>query len=1748
MNRVYKVIWSKAKHCYVVTSEIAKSHTKGESTGRGLKKLAAALLVAAALMGPNFAWAADTVSVEPASAGSSTAVGSATAVEVYTKEGADKALYDETAARIDADAKVVEAVNSGITLNNENVLQKNTTSVNDDVKVTTERVDVTEMILNKGKDNQITLSEDGIKVGKNSTVIASDGVFAGGDTADAAKAALNANGSIKGANGKFTVDANGQVTANGGVDTNGGNINAGDGTVTGKTITDGTATMTGGALTGVKSLGVENIDASGNITAGGTITGNKLTDGIASLQAGNLNVHDITATGDISGKAITGTSLNTQGGAINGGAITGTTITGTTGSFANEVSAGSVKVTNKLEAGSIEATGNLKGNSLEVTNNATVGGQLTAGTLATAGNNFTVDAAGNVVAKGVDAGSGTIKTTGAVETGTLHATGKANVDGNAEIGGTLTAGATTVASLDAGSGLIKTTGDISGTNITGTNITGDNVTVKDKLTTKDLEVKGEFKANSITLGSKPNNYTEIDMGNVTSKVNENVGAVKYTAESIFNKDGSSITARTDEGAVDSTGKSNVGAKEISQYLGNNAVPGSSDKNVTRNMVRHDDGTFSMEDKAVDGTNSSTVSQNAGERKVTVTDGTKTLNVTENLTNGIVSETKGEGTVTLTQGMDGTYKVETSGTSTEEIGGQKIENYKAGLDTNITGDETHDVSGAMTTTVEGQATENFKNGLDTNITGDETHDVSGAMTTTVEGQATENFKNGLDTNITGDETHDVSGTMTTTVEGQATENFKDGLDTNITGDETHDVSGAMTTTVEGQATENFKNGLDTNITGNETHDVSGTMTTTVEGQATENFKDGLDTNITGDETHDVSGTMTTTVEGQATENYNNGLDTNITGDETHDVSGAMTTTVEGQATENYNNGLDTNITGDETHDVSGAMTTTVEGQATENFKNGLDTNITGDETHDVSGTMTTTVTGDSSLTAENITNEAKNKITNKAIDVETDATSSIVQKVTNAAGSNTSTQWSYQTTEEMSQTDGKTAFYLRGAAEEKSELIDGNVKTTIDTIAGQTNTHITDGTNTSNDLQKADQIASSVTDGTNTTVVNQDARSLASSITDGTGTKVNNSIHWVDGSAQRIEVDDTHFYAETRTAEKAEEALKSGNTVIDIVKDTNTATVSSAVTDGATITGISQNAKDISLSAAGGTITNDANDVLNKGANSVINEVGANQVAVMTDSVKAAYGSDTYTTWNGNGITNNAKDKTVATNAKDILNTATGDMENKVGGNLTNNVTGNMTSNVTGDSSLSANNITNTATVKLSNSAADIENTATNSITDKVGENVERTMGTKKIEESVKDGTKSNTFTKTAKKDMNIITDGTNTSTLSQLADKVNTSLKEVDGAGNTTKSLNNVKTVSEDTTKMTDAASGEFSKRSQTVSQIQDKVGKTTVTTIDGKTTLTDEDHNHTTEMDYANVTKDLSVYRNTTLGQEGEDTNLTVNSKSEFKDTVKMDSTLEVDGTSTFNDKVTITKNGLAVTGGTTTDTLEVKGTSEFGGKAAFKDDVSMDKKLTVKGAAEFKDDVSMGKNLTVTGKTETGTLHVNGDGYVGGDLNVEGNIETHDAELSENSRQVVTGRQLYQTNVRVDKLDNRIKKVGANAAALAALRPGDFNPDDKFSIAAGFGSYRNASAAALGLFYRPNENVLLSLGTSFGDGENMVNAGVSVKFGRGKSMAERRKEMADEVSSMRDEMRSQDERIAELEEMLRKQSELIEKLSKES
>ena len=120
---------------------------------------------------------------------------------------------------------------------------------------------------------------------------------------------------------------------------------------------------------------------------------------------------------------------------------------------------------------------------------------------------------------------------------------------------------------------------------------------------------------------------------------------------------------------------------------------------------------------------------------------------------------------------------------------------------------------------------------------------------------------------------------------------------------------------------------------------------------------------------------------------------------------------------------------------------------------------------------------------------------------------------------------------------------------------------------------------------------------------------------------------------------------------------------------------------------------------------------------------------------------------------------------------------------------------------------------------------------------------------------------------------------------------------------------------------------------------------------------------------------------------------------------------------------------------------------------------------------------------------------------------------------------------NGSINKLDNRIDRVGAGAAALAALHPLDFDPDAKWDFAAGYGNYRGANAVAVGAYYRPNEDVMFSVGGSMGGGENMVNAGVSLKIGAGSSnVTTSRVAMAKEIKSMRDIVAKQDAQIQKL------------------
>ena len=126
--------------------------------------------------------------------------------------------------------------------------------------------------------------------------------------------------------------------------------------------------------------------------------------------------------------------------------------------------------------------------------------------------------------------------------------------------------------------------------------------------------------------------------------------------------------------------------------------------------------------------------------------------------------------------------------------------------------------------------------------------------------------------------------------------------------------------------------------------------------------------------------------------------------------------------------------------------------------------------------------------------------------------------------------------------------------------------------------------------------------------------------------------------------------------------------------------------------------------------------------------------------------------------------------------------------------------------------------------------------------------------------------------------------------------------------------------------------------------------------------------------------------------------------------------------------------------------------------------------------------------------------------------------ASAVQNDREHAEFREHFnELDHRVDNLGSRVDKVGAGAAALAALHPMDFDPDDKLTFAAGYGNYKGKNAAAVGAFYRPDEKVMLSVGGTFGNGENMVNAGISFSLDRTARVSNSRTAMAKEIVDLR-------------------------------
>ena len=156
----------------------------------------------------------------------------------------------------------------------------------------------------------------------------------------------------------------------------------------------------------------------------------------------------------------------------------------------------------------------------------------------------------------------------------------------------------------------------------------------------------------------------------------------------------------------------------------------------------------------------------------------------------------------------------------------------------------------------------------------------------------------------------------------------------------------------------------------------------------------------------------------------------------------------------------------------------------------------------------------------------------------------------------------------------------------------------------------------------------------------------------------------------------------------------------------------------------------------------------------------------------------------------------------------------------------------------------------------------------------------------------------------------------------------------------------------------------------------------------------------------------------------------------------------------------------------------------------------------------------LTIENGTAGKTVSVTKDGLDNGGNKI---VNVAPGEVSANSTDAVNGSQLYGLSGRVSKLGTQINRVGASAAALAGLHPLDFDPDDKWDFAASYGNYKGTNAVAIGAYYRPNEDTMVSVGGSFSGGENMLNVGVSWKFSQNNTVSRSRVSVAKDVLGLK-------------------------------
>ena len=324
--------------------------------------------------------------------------------------------------------------------------------------------------------------------------------------------------------------------------------------------------------------------------------------------------------------------------------------------------------------------------------------------------------------------------------------------------------------------------------------------------------------------------------------------------------------------------------------------------------------------------------------------------------------------------------------------------------------------------------------------------------------------------------------------------------------------------------------------------------------------------------------------------------------------------------------------------------------------------------------------------------------------------------------------------------------------------------------------------------------------------------------------------------------------------------------------------------------------------------------------------------------------------------------------------------------------------------------------------------------------------------------------------------------------------------------------------KITNVAAGEADTDAVNVSQLKKAAASATTKVADGKnTTVTSETNADGSKTYHVNLNDDITL---------GTDPSKQISIKG-TEGTIKAGQ-VTVNGTAgTMNGLTNKTWDPNNITSGQAATEDQLKVVSGQAGKhssVTAGSNISVTTGTNANGGTDYKVsvvDTPTFKTVT-TGNTvmsNSGLTIKNGPSITQTGVDAGGKRITNVAAGKADTDAVNVG-QLKQIGGAINKVDNRINRVGAGAAALAALHPLDFDPDDKWDFTLGYGNYKDAHSLALGAFYRPNEDTMISVGGSIGGGENMVNAGLSMKLGQGNHVSTSKVAMAKEIKDLRAEL----------------------------